>query len=56
MICLGDSNNENASGVLKLLEVLLSSEREAKEKKRDITEWFFNRNDKDIRKRGVYYV
>ena len=33
MICLGDSNNENASGVLKLLEVLLSSEREAKEKK-----------------------
>ncbi len=35
MICLGDANdNDNTSGVLKLLEVLLSSERKAEEKKR----------------------
>ena len=33
MICLGDSDDENASGILKLLEVLLSSDREVKEKK-----------------------
>ena len=34
MICLGDSDDENASGILKLLEVLLSSDREVKERKR----------------------
>ena len=34
MICLGDKNNEADSGILRLLEVLLSSERETKEKTR----------------------
>ena len=33
MICLGDSEDENVSGILKLLEVLLSSDREVNEKK-----------------------
>lgn len=34
MICLGDEKGENYSGILKLLEVLLSSEREPAEKKK----------------------
>lgn len=34
MICLGDSDDENVSGILKLLEVLLSSNREVNEKKK----------------------
>ena len=34
IICLGDSDDENAAGILKLLEVLLSSDREADEKKK----------------------
>lgn len=34
MICLGDPDDENVSGILKLLEVLLSSNREANEKKK----------------------
>ena len=33
MICLGDSGDENSTGILRLLEVLLSSERDAREKK-----------------------
>ena len=33
MICLGDSDDENVPGILKLLEVLLSSDREVNEKK-----------------------
>jgi hypothetical protein len=34
MICLGDSNGENYSGILKLLDILLSSERKPEEKKK----------------------
>ena len=34
IICLGDADAETATGILRLLEVLLSSERNAKEKKR----------------------
>jgi hypothetical protein len=34
MICLGGSGGDNYSGILKLLDVLLSSEREPDEKKR----------------------
>jgi hypothetical protein len=34
MICLGDSHGDNYSGILKLLEVLLSSERKPEEKKK----------------------
>ena len=40
MICLGDANDTNATGILKLLEVLLSSERKAEEKKRILQEDF----------------
>ena len=41
MICLGDSNDENVSGILKLLEVLLSPDREADEKKKILQNDFF---------------
>jgi hypothetical protein len=34
MICLGDSHGDNYSGILKLLDVLLSSERKPEEKKK----------------------
>ncbi|MDO5423455.1 MAG: hypothetical protein Q4F41_06990 [Eubacteriales bacterium] len=40
MICLGDAEGENYSGILKLLEVLLSAERGADEKKRILQEDF----------------
>lgn len=40
MICLGTHDEEADTGVLKLLEVLLSSEREAEEKKRILEEEF----------------
>lgn len=41
MICLGDSDDENVSGILKLLEVLLSPDREADEKKKILQNDFF---------------
>lgn len=34
MICLGSSENDNYTGILKLLDVLLSSEKEPEEKKK----------------------
>lgn len=34
MICLGESNDKNSFGVLRLLEVLLSSERDVEEKRK----------------------
>jgi hypothetical protein len=40
IICLGDGNDGNYSGILKLLEVLLSSERKADEKKRILQDEF----------------
>lgn len=49
MICLGDSDEENhSSGILKLLEVLLSSEREAADKKRILQEEFKIEMTKDL--------
>lgn len=40
IICLGDSRDKNTSGILKLLEVLLSSEWDATEKKKILQEDF----------------
>ena len=40
MICLGDSEKENCGGILKLLEVLLSGEKKAEEKKKILQEEF----------------
>ena len=40
MICLGDTGKETQTSILKLLEVLLSSDREADEKKRILQEEF----------------
>ena len=40
VICLGDAEDTNTTGILKLLEVLLSSERNAEEKKRILQEDF----------------
>lgn len=40
MICLGDSRDKSTSGILKLLEVLLSSERDAFEKKKILQDDF----------------
>ena len=40
VICLGDAEDSKEIGILKLLEVLLSSERNAKEKKRILQEAF----------------
>lgn len=40
VICLGDAEDTNTTGILKLLEVLLSSERNAEEKKRILQEAF----------------
>lgn len=49
MICLRDSDEENhSSGILKLLEVLLSSEREAADKKRILQEEFKIEMTKDL--------
>lgn len=42
MICLGESNDKNSLGVLRLLEVLLSSERGVEEKKGNFAERFFD--------------
>ncbi len=43
IICLGNSENDNYTGILKLLDVLLSSEKEPEEKKRIL------QNDFDIK-------
>ena len=40
MICLGHARDENYTGILKLLDVLLSSEREAGEKKKILQDDF----------------
>lgn len=47
MICLGDSE-DNSSGILKLLEVLLSSERKADEKKKILKGEFSIEMTKDL--------
>lgn len=46
MLCMGGESAEADSGILKLLEVLLSSEREADEKKKILQEEFFIEMDK----------
>ncbi len=38
MLCLGVKDDEKASGILRLLEVLLSSDRNAEEKKKILQE------------------
>ena len=40
IICLGDADDEEATGILKLLEVLLSTERRTEEKKKILQEEF----------------
>ncbi len=40
MICLGHATDDNYTGILKLLDVLLSSEKEAEEKKRILQDDF----------------
>lgn len=40
MICLGDSSGDNYTGILKLLDVLLSSERKPEEKKKILQDEF----------------
>ena len=40
MICLGHAGDNNYTGILKLLDVLLSSEKEAEEKKKILQEDF----------------
>lgn len=45
MICLGTHDEEADTGILKLLEVLLSSKRKAEEKKRILKEEFFIQMD-----------
>lgn len=40
MICLGHAEDDNYTGILKLLDVLLSSEKEAEEKKRILQDDF----------------
>ena len=40
IICLGDADDEEATGILKLLEVLLSTERSTEEKKKILQEDF----------------
>lgn len=48
MLCLGGESEEADSGVLKLLEVLLSSEREADEKKKILQEEFSIEMDRTL--------
>lgn len=40
MVCLGNENKENHKGILRLLEVLLSNEKQANEKKKILSEDF----------------
>ncbi len=40
IICLGDADDKEATGILKLLEVLLSTERSTEEKKKILQEDF----------------
>ena len=48
MICLGDSEDDNYDGILKLLDVLLSSEKNPEEKKRILQEDFDIRMTKKL--------
>ena len=48
MICLGDPEDNNYDGILKLLNVLLSSEKKPEEKKRILQEDFAIRMTKEL--------
>ena len=50
MICLGSSEDRSYDGILKLLDVLLSSEKEAEEKKKILLEEFQIRMTKTLEK------
>ena len=41
IICLGDSDNEHYSGIIKLLDVLLSDEQDPQKKKHILEEDFY---------------
>ena len=53
MICLGKPNSENYNGVLKLLNVLLSSEKAPDEKEKILHDDFDIEMTQKFRKRGV---
>ena len=40
MICLGDTEDENCKGLIKMLSILLSSEMEVEDKKRRLSDEF----------------
>jgi predicted transposase/invertase (TIGR01784 family) len=48
MVCLGDPNEENYNGLLKMLDVLLSNRREPEEKKKVLKEEFDIEMTKDM--------
>jgi hypothetical protein len=48
MVCLGNPNEENYEGLLKMLEVLLSNRREPQEKKKVLEEEFHIEMTKDM--------
>ena len=50
MICLGSQEDKSYEGILKLLDVLLSSEKEAEEKKKILQEEFQIRMTKTLEK------
>lgn len=52
IICLGDAEDDEGTGILRLLEVLLSSDRKAEEKKRILQEDFDIKMTKTL-ERGV---
>ena len=56
IICLSDSEQEADSGVLKLLEVLLSPTREAAEKKQILQDDFHIKMTRKLEKGGFHYV
>ena len=50
IICLGDAYDKEASGILRMLEVLLSDKRNASEKRMNFAGRFWNPNGNGFRK------
>lgn len=48
IICLGDSENEHYSGIIKLLDVLLSDEQDPQKKKHILEEYFSVKMTRDL--------
>ena len=48
IICLGDSENEHYSGIIKLLDVLLSDEQDPQKKKHILEEDFSVKMTRDL--------